>query len=55
MTDDKHGLFSKFIKMKPPVFQGIEFEDVFEFLIDFHECLNKLGIVKKYGVEFVSF
>lgn len=43
------------MKINPPLFKGIEFKDAFEFLIYFHDCLHKMGIVVKYGMEFVSF
>ena len=46
MTGDQHELFIKFLKLKPPVFKGVEFEDAYDFLIDCHELLHKMGIVK---------
>lgn len=52
MTNDEHGIFCKFIKMKPLIFQGIESEDDFELLIDGFEWLHKMDIIEKYGVEF---
>lgn len=41
--------------MKPQIFQGTEFEDAFEFIIDWYEMLHMMGILKQYGVEFVNF
>ena len=46
MTSDKHKLFSKFLKLKPPVFKGAEFEDAYDFLVDCHELLHKMDIVE---------
>ena len=45
MTNDQHELFSKFLKLKPPVFKGVESEDAYDFLVDCHELLQKMGIV----------
>ena len=39
MTSDQHELFTKFLKLKPPVFKGAESEDVYDFLVDCHELL----------------
>ncbi|TMW94289.1 hypothetical protein EJD97_010474, partial [Solanum chilense] len=55
MTNDQHELFSKFLKLKPPVFKGIESEDAYDFLVDCHELLHKMGLVEQFGVEFVSY
>ncbi|XP_069152970.1 uncharacterized protein [Solanum lycopersicum] len=55
MTNDQHELFSKFLKLKPPVFKGAESEDAYDFLVDCHELLHKMGIVERFGVEFVSY
>ena len=55
MTNDQHELFSKFLKLKPPVFKGAESEDAYEFLVDYHELLHKMGIVERFGVEFVTY
>ncbi|TMX02778.1 hypothetical protein EJD97_019865 [Solanum chilense] len=54
MTDDQHELFIKFLKLKPPVFKGVEFEDAYDFLIDCHELLHKMDIIERFGVEFVT-
>ena len=40
MTNDQHELFSKFFKLKPPVFKGAESEDAYDFLVDCHELLH---------------
>ena len=42
MTNDQHELFSKFLKLKPPVFKGAESEDAYDFLVDCHELLHKM-------------
>ncbi|TMW80900.1 hypothetical protein EJD97_013899, partial [Solanum chilense] len=55
MTSDQHVLFSKFLKLKPPVFKGAEYEDAYNFLVDCHELLHKMGIVERFGVEFVTY
>ncbi|TMW80202.1 hypothetical protein EJD97_022872, partial [Solanum chilense] len=55
MTNDQHELFSKFLKLKPPVFKGAESEDAYNFLVDCHELLHKMGIVERFGVEFVTY
>ena len=50
MTSDQHELFSKFLKLKPPVFKGAESEDAYDFLVDCHELLHKMDIVERFGV-----
>ena len=50
MTNDQHELFSMFLKLKPPVFKGAESEDAYDFLVDCHELLHKMGIVERFGV-----
>ena len=55
MTSDKHELFSKFLKLKPPVFKVAESDDVCDFLVYCHELLHKMGIVERFGVEFVTY
>ena len=46
MTSDHHEIFSKFLKSKPPVFKDVESEDAYNFLVDCHELLHKIGIVE---------
>ena len=41
MTSDQHELFSKFLKLKPPVFKGAESEDAYDFLVDCHVLLHR--------------
>ena len=55
MTGDQHELFTRFFKLKPPVFKGAESEDAYDFLVDCHELLRKMGIVERFGVEFVTY
>ena len=55
MTSDQHELFSKFLKLKPPVFKGAESQDAYDFLVDCHELLHKMCIVERFGVEFVTY
>lgn len=45
MIDDEYGLFCKFIKMKPPIFKGIEFDDAFKILVDCNEHQHKIGVI----------
>ena len=53
MTSDQHKLFTKFLKLKPTVFKGAESEDAYDFLVDCHELLHKMGIVERFGIDFV--
>ena len=46
MKSDQYELFTKFLKLKPPVFKGAESEDAYDFLVDCHELLNKMDIVE---------
>ena len=55
MISDQHELFSKFLKLKPLVLKCAEYEDAHEFLVDFHELLQKMGIVERFGVVFVAY
>ena len=55
MTSDQHELFTKFLKLKPPVFKGAESEDAYDFLVDCHELLHKMDIVERFSVEFVTY
>ena len=51
ITSDQHELFTKFLKLKPPVFMGAKSEDAYDFLVDCHELLHKIGIVERFNVE----
>ena len=55
MTSDQHELFSKFLKLKPPVFKGAESKDAYDFLVDCHELLHKMSTVERFGVEFLTY
>ena len=55
MTNDQHELFTMFLKFKPPVFKSAESEHAYDFLVDCHELLYKMGIVEQFGVEFVTY
>ena len=55
MTSDQHEIFSKFLKLKHPVFKGAESEDAYDFLVDCHELLHKMVKVEQFGVEFVTY
>ncbi|TMW80584.1 hypothetical protein EJD97_018067, partial [Solanum chilense] len=55
MTSNQHELFTKFLKLKPPVFKGAESVDAYDFLVDCHELLHKMGIVERFGIEFVTY
>ncbi|KAK4729717.1 hypothetical protein R3W88_022705 [Solanum pinnatisectum] len=55
MTSDQHDLFIKSLKLKPPVFKGTESENAYDFLVDCHELLQKMDIVERFSVEFVTY
>ena len=55
ITGDQHELFIMFLNLKPPVFKVAESEDAYDFLVDCHELLHKMGIVERFGVEFVTY
>ena len=55
LTSDQHELFTKFLKLKPPIFKGAESEDAYDFLVDCHELLYKMDIVERFGVKFVTY
>ena len=46
MTSGQHEHFTKFLKLKPPVFNGAESEDAYDLLVDCHELLHKMGKVE---------
>ena len=55
MKIDQHELFTKFLKLKPPIFKGAESEDAYDFPVNCHELLHKMGIVERFSVEFVTY
>lgn len=55
MTGDEHDLFYKFIKMNPSILYVIESEDAYEYIINCHERLYRMGVVEWYGVELITF
>ena len=55
MTSDQHELFTKFLKLKPPVFKGAESEDAYDFMVDCLELLHKIDIVERFSVKFVTY
>ena len=55
MTSDQHELFSKFLKLKPPVFKGAESEDAYDFLVDCHELLHNMVIYRGFTVQLILF
>ena len=48
-------IFTLFRRWLELVFKGAESEDAYDFLVDSHELLHKMGIVERFGVEFVSY
>lgn len=52
MNGTVYELLTNFLKMKPLSFQGIEFEDAFEFTIDLYECLHKWALFSNTGFSF---
>ena len=55
MTGDQHELFIKFLKLKTLVFKCAESEHAYDFPVDCHEVLHKMGIVARFGIEFVTY
>ena len=55
MTRDQHELLCKFLKLRPQVFKGAESEDAYDILVYCDELLHKMGIVERFGVEFVTY
>ena len=45
MTNDQHELFSKFLKLKSPVFKGAESEDAYDFLVDLSVSRERQNVV----------
>ncbi|XP_059285643.1 uncharacterized protein LOC132039118 [Lycium ferocissimum] len=50
MTHEEKYLFESFTKMKPPSFYGTLEKDEYEFIIDCHERLQKLGVTRLYQI-----
>ena len=46
MTSDQHKLFTKFLKLKPPISKGAKSDGAYDFLVDCHELLHKMDIVE---------
>lgn len=44
IADGEHGLFCKFMKMNPQIFQGTKFGDGFDFLINLSSPQKKKGL-----------
>lgn len=55
MPRSEHELLCKIMKMKSPLFLGSEMEDSFEFIMDCHVRLHKMGTVEQHELEFVIF
>lgn len=52
MTTDNLDLCIKFLKLKHSVIKGTEFEDTYDFLVNFHEFLHLIDIVERFTVKF---
>lgn len=46
MIGTEHEFLTLFFKMNPLLFYGSRTKDSFEFIIDFYDRLQKLGIMK---------
>lgn len=55
VTGNEHDMFYKFIKMEPLIFHGTESDKIYEFIIDCHKRLHKMGMAERYSVELVTF
>lgn len=55
MTRIKHGMLTRFMKMKPPIFDGFEIEDDLEFIVDCYDKLHKIDIMEQHSFKFVPF
>lgn len=51
MSEEEYVLFNRFTKIKPHVFYFTESEYAYDFIIDGHERLHKMGEVERHGVE----
>ncbi|TMW90327.1 hypothetical protein EJD97_015891, partial [Solanum chilense] len=51
MTNNQHKLFSKFLKLKHPVFKGAESEDAYDFLLGHHSLSTRADSPFCEGVE----
>ncbi|XP_060177907.1 uncharacterized protein LOC132607848 [Lycium barbarum] len=49
MTIGDQEPFARFIKIEPPKFIGTPAEDAYEFIVDSHERLYKMGLSDSYG------
>ncbi|XP_060175920.1 uncharacterized protein LOC132606438 [Lycium barbarum] len=55
MTTSDQDLVGRFRKLEPPRFLGTSSEDAYEFILDMHKLLHRMGIVENYGVDYVSY
>ncbi|XP_059315758.1 uncharacterized protein LOC132066467 [Lycium ferocissimum] len=45
----------RFRKLELPRFSSTSSEDAYEFILDMHELLHRMGIVETHGVDYVSY